>query len=313
MRARLIGFCMALSACNGEGAALQDGSSSSCGGRETAALALVPRLAGSLPDSMIPSAVLLLEDGSLLVADGVSSGISLLIPGRSEARWIPAPEPLPTLARDGKGVVAAGLNAVYRIDTDSARVRRIAGVPVRTGQIVSVAVDDRTIWVATGGGGEARGGIYSATRQNTTTWQHRSLAAPVRVEIVGPNLIAAASTRAPFDIVLLDSALHTIGAAMPTSPSGASRREQSAFTQALIALDCGRLLHVVSDLRSDRRDLIIYQTMPEVRQVRTRTIRRPLGFVHSWGERSLVAVSEGGGRREVVRFEWSWEPELEER
>lgn len=68
---------------------------------------------------------------------------------------------------------------------------------------------------------------------------------------------------------------------------------------------------MIADLRSDRRELNVYETTPQPRLLRARTIEQPLGFVHALDERAVVAVMEAGGRREVVLFRWSWESNQE--
>jgi hypothetical protein len=107
-------------------------------------------------------------------------------------------------------------------------------------------------------------------------------------------------------VAFLDSALAVTGNTQP--PARRRRGADARFTQALVPLDCGRLLHVVADLRSDRRELSVYQAGPEPRLVRARTIERPIGFVHARAGRSMVAVTEVEGRREVVLLGWSWQP-----
>jgi hypothetical protein len=136
--------------------------------------------------------------------------------------------------------------------------------------------------------------------------------APVRLEPTGDGRAAAALTRAPHRLVLLDSALRAAGSVVPRPPRRL-RENHARFTQALITLDCRRVLHVIADLRSDRRELHVYQTTPEVRLIRSRTIERPIGLVHALGRASVVGVSEQGGRREVVLFGWSWQSTREGR
>ncbi len=277
-----------------------------CGAQGEVALALTPRSSMALPDSAAPAGLVLLPDGSLLTAERGSAGVSVRTPGTAEPRWISAPEPLAVLALAGDEIVAAGLTTLYLIDPAAARAERLMEVPVRAGHIVSVAADAQTVWVGTGSREMSGGAVYAASRARPDAWRHTTMEAPVRLEPAGSGQAAAALTRAPHRVVLLDSALQ----AAPTARSPPGRRrgeDETWFTQALVALDCGRLLHVVADLRSDRRELNVYQTHPEVRLIRTRTIEQPLGFVHVTADGSLVAVTEAEGRREVVLFGWSWQ------
>jgi hypothetical protein len=310
---RILPLCLlaaACAACNRSEAATASASRDACGGAQ-ATLALTPRSTFTLPDGAVPAGLALLSDGTLVVAERGSAGVSLYARGGGAPRWIPAPEPIAVLARARGELLAAGLSTVYRVDPASGQAQALMEVPVRAGRIVSLAADERTVWVGTGGLATGNGAVYAAPRARPGAWRQRPMDAPVRLEAAGGGRVAAALTRTPHRVVLLDSALAATGFTQPPAPRRARRGEDARFTQALITLDCGRLLHVISDLRSDRRELNIYQTTPAPRLVRARTLQQPLGFVHAADGHSLVAVTEAGGRRDVVLFNWSWQANQE--
>jgi hypothetical protein len=292
--------------------AARSASADACGPADQAALSLTARSTIPLPDSAAPAGLALLPDGSLVMAQRGSSGVTIRSPASLQERWIAAPEPLPVLALSGGELLGAGRLAVYRIDTSSGRVERLMEVPVRAGHIVSLAADTRTVWVGAGGLAAGAGAVYAVSRSRPGHWRHRPMAAPVRLVADGAGRAAAALTRAPHRVVFLDSALAATGTASPAPVRRGARGDDARFTQALVRLDCGRLLHVIADLRSDRRQLNVYGTTPGPRLMRGRTIVQPLGFVHAMQGRSLVAVTESRGRREVVVFEWYWQFNQEE-
>ncbi|HEU4881186.1 MAG TPA: hypothetical protein VFT45_03040 [Longimicrobium sp.] len=280
------------------------GSTADCG--DGAALALTERASVPLPPSAAPAGLALLADGSLVMAERGSSGVSVRAADGASTRWIAAPEPLPVLSPQDDELLAAGLTAVYRIDTGRGRVDRLMDVPLRAGRIVSLAGDGRTLWVGVGGLAGGAGAVYAVSRARPGEWRRRPMDAPVHLAPAGDGRVAAAGTRAPHRVAFLDSTLAVTGSAQP--PARRRRGADARFTQALVPLDCGRLLHVVADLRSDRRELTVYQAAPRPRLLRARTIERPIGFVHTRAGRSMVAVTEGEGRREVVLLGWSWQP-----
>lgn len=310
VRIRPLLLLITIAGCGGPDDAPASQVAGPCGAPGEVALGLTPRSSIALPDSAVPAGLVLLPDGSLVTTQRGSAGVSVSTPGTAEPRWIAAPEPVAVLTLAGDEILGAGLTTVYRIDPAAARAERLMEVPVRAGHIVSLAADAQTVWVGTGSREMSGGAVYAASRARTDAWRHAALEAPVRLEPAGSGQVAAALTRAPHRVVLLDSALQAASRAVPRR--GRRRGEDAAwFTQALVALDCGRLLHVVADLRSDRRELNVYQTHPEVRLIRTRTIEQPLGFVHATADGSLVAVTEAEGRREVVLFGWSWQSSQE--
>jgi hypothetical protein len=309
MRVIAYPLLLCLTACDTAAPAVA--STGACGGAEPA-LAMSPRTLRVLPPSATPADIALLADGSLVVAERGSSGVSIYSPGSSAPRWISAPEPLPVLTIDRGDLIAAGIQSIYRIDPASGRIEVLAEVPVRTGRIVSMAADRNTLWVSTGGSGSGTGAVYAAARVASPHWRHVPLGAPAHLESIGGGRVAAASVRYPHQVTVIDSFLHSSdvgsGRSRPRNPGA----DESTFTQGLIALDCGRLLQVVSDMRSNRRMLHVYQTGSVHRLIRSRTIAQPLGFVHAAAGNRLVAVREAGGRREVVLFAWSWQPNQEE-
>ncbi|HEY0023081.1 MAG TPA: hypothetical protein VGB24_09225 [Longimicrobium sp.] len=276
---------------------------------DRAALSLTRQSSRPLSAAPRSAEILLLSSGTLASVERGSSGLSLHGPTKGVSEWLPAPEPLSAIVEHGGEVLATGARSLYHVDTRRGRVTHLATLPIKSGHSVNLATDGSTIWVATAGSTTGTGEVLATDRASLRHWRRTTMPGPVRLAALGGGRVAAALVRSPHQVVILDSALRALGAATPRAPGAWRRpRAEASVTQALIALDCDRLLHVLTDLRSDRRTLHIYELAPKPRVVRTRSIEQPIGFVQAFGSNTLIAVSESTGRRELIYFGWSWKP-----
>ena len=111
---RLLPLLLLLScaACRASEAAPDPRSASAepCGRGDEVALSLKARSSIPLPDSAGPAGLALIPDGSLVMAQRGSSGVTVRSPSSVQERWIAAPEPLPVLALSGGELLGAGPN-----------------------------------------------------------------------------------------------------------------------------------------------------------------------------------------------------------
>ena len=242
----------------------------------------------------------------LLVADGVSAGVEVR-GNDSLPRWIPLPEPVNVVAAVGAGFLAASDTMVYRIDPRTLASASLGRVPMRTGRIVSVAADARTIWVATSTGG--RGALYASALAGRKSWRRIDLPSSVRLQVLGPGLVASAMMPSPHQVTIFDASLRETARATPPARVGWRRAARDAVvTQGLLVLDCGRVLQVTADLRSEQRYFHLYDTGAGLRIVRSRALRQPVGFAAAFpGERLMLGIVDRADGREAVLFRWSWE------
>lgn len=224
---------------------------------------------------------------------------------------IAAPEPLYVLARVREEVLAAGAGTIYRVRPDLKTVEALTDVPLRTGSIISLAGDESALWVSTGSSSSSSAELLGSSWDSPHLWARRRLAGPVRLEALGNGRVAAATIAAPHRLSIFDTALRLREALTPPARRRMLvRAPAAAFTQALVLLDCGRLLHVVADLRSDRRLLHLYSLEGRAALRRSRTVEAPFGFAHSLPQRQeLLGVWHGPGWWEAVWMQWSWKPE----
>lgn len=257
-----------------------------------------------IPAPRAPAGVASDPSGNLVWLDGATAGLTVHSTGSSQTRWIAAPEVLATITWGGWELLAAGAGAVYRVRLDPDGVEVVARVPAGAGPLVSVAADERTIWMAAAGD-SAPAELLSAPRQAPGRWRRRPLARAVRLEALGRGRVAAAAVSAPHAVTVFDSTLVRRGAMEPGT--AAPRAADATYTQALVRLDCDRLLQVLADLRSDRRTFHLYSTRGGVSLVKSRTLRQARGLAHSLpAQNMLVGVADGPGWWKADWLTWSW-------
>jgi hypothetical protein len=252
-----------------------------------------------------PSSVASDSSGILLAIDGRLAGLAVHSPESATARWVPAPEVLTSVAHSGSEFFVAGSRTIYRVYLEPDRVEVVARVPLRSGSIVSMVADEARLWVAAAGeGGHAE--LLSAPRGPGMQWRRRMLSGPVRVESASRGRVAVAAISPPHSVWVFDSVLARRGSTSP--PAGYEPNAAEAlYTQALVRLDCDRVLQLLADLRSDRRTFHLYSTAGELSLIRSRTVDQPLGLVHAIpGQKLVVGVSEGRGWWEADWLRWSW-------
>jgi hypothetical protein len=252
-----------------------------------------------------PSSVAADSSGILLALDGRRAGFTVHSPGSSGARWVPAPEVLTGVTHAGSEFFVTGSRTIYRVYLDPYRVEVVARVPLHSGSIVSMVSDDEMMWVAAVGEG-GRAELLSAPRHAGKQWRRRMLNGPVRVESAGRGRVAVAAISPPHSLAIFDSTLARLGSTSPPPASGSNAAE-ALYTQALVRLDCDRVLQLLADLRSDRRTFHLYSTAGEPSLIRSRPVEQPLGLVHAIpGHNLVVGVLEGRGWWEANWLKWSW-------
>lgn len=274
-------------------------------GPERDALSLTSVQQRRIEAARAPSSVASDPSGILLALDGRLAGLTVHSPGSPAARWVPAPEVLTGVTRAGSEFFATGASTIYVVHLEPDRIQAVARVPLRSGSIVSMAADDHTMWVGAAGKG-SQAELLSAPRRAPAQWRRRSLSGPARVEAAGRGRVAVAAISPPHSLHLFDSTLAPQGNASPTAGPG-PKPDEAFYTQALVRLDCDRLLQLLADLRSNRRTFRLYSSAGEPALIRSRTVEQPLGLVHAIpGRNVVVGVSEGRGWWEASWLRWSW-------
>jgi hypothetical protein len=299
-------FALGAAGCGAADAAhVSDAGAGSICGPEGTALSLRSVGQRRVAGARAPAGLAADPSGNLVAIDGASAGVTVHSPGSPGARWIPAPEVLTSITWGGSEVMAAGAGGLYRVHLDPDGVEAIARVPRGAGPIVSVAADERTIWMAAAGGGSGPAELFATRRGAPGRWRRHPLARPVRLESVGAGRVAAAAISPPHAVTVFDSTLARRGTVEPRA--FAARAADGVYTQALVRLDCGRFLQVVADLRSDRRTFHLYSTTRGVSLVKSRTLRQPLGVAHSLpAHNTIVGVTDGPGWWKAEWLQWSW-------
>lgn len=280
-----------------------------CDAAASGSLALAPSAILRRQSTQIPAGLVALSTGAVFAIDGKTAGVDAYAASGAEPRLLRAPEPLKVLTRAGTHVLAAGAHSIYRVDPERKTVEWVRDVPLRTGEIVSLASDRRTVWVAAVSQSSSSSELFATRLDSVGAWLRRPLDRAVRLESLSQGRVAAAAVAAPHTLSVFDSALDVHGSATPGSTRRLLRgNSDAALTQALTLLDCGWLLHVVADMRSDRRQFHLYSVSGKVALVRSRAIELRMGIAHSLPqERRLVAVSDGPGWWEASWLDWTWE------
>jgi hypothetical protein len=218
------------------------------------------------------------------------------------------------IAAGKEDFIAAGEEHIFRIGIRGSKPKQIASLPNGAGRVTSIADDGRTLWITTAKDTIAELISLPLYQQQETTRGAAArvhLAGSARVVSIDPGLAMVSLINPPHSIFLFDAAGSALTsatlpvqlAAEPTAPG-----RHSIVTIAAVPLDCGRVLQILSDLRSDRRWLALYHVNPRtIEFIRIRSINMPIGIVQSLPEeRLLVGVENQFGRSEIVLFSWSW-------
>lgn len=292
-----------LAACSGEGVSPE---------RAAGTLHLTVEQAHRVRHAGIPSSVMVLAPDSLLAVDGTSAGAMLHVRHAPPA-WITAPEPLHLLIRDGSSVLASGVATLYRIDPFDTAAAALWDVPVRAGSIVSMASSGDHLWIVSADSRGSVAELHHVRKSGPGPWRSIRLAGPVKLETGPAGGVYASLVSAPHTLFQYDSSVARIDSVVAGRRRSFFRRGSTSHpptaTQALIALDRERLLHMVVDLRTGARTAYLYDTNRSLRLLRRRELGGGTGLVHSMpAEPLLVGLSTGQGWWEAVLLRWSWNP-----
>ncbi|MEK9502008.1 hypothetical protein [Gaopeijia maritima] len=128
------------------------------------------------------------------------------------------------------------------------------------------------------------------------------------IQALSEGHFVVAQFEPPYSVTVVD----TLGHGTSVTPEIPSEHLDSAGhwrTASVLPLDCGGLLQIIADLRSDRRISILYRAVgTTIAFVRARPQLFPGSFVASEAsERSLLAALDQGGERALSHYTWSWE------
>lgn len=293
--------------CNGDPAAGREPpGAGSCSQDPSAVLTLTPIDTRRIESSALPVSLIASGLDSLWVIDRAST-LRRFVGGTDEGTPILSPEPVRLLELAATEVLAASSSAIYALGPDTGTLKLIARVPDDAGDIVSVAGDGTTLWIATAGTERREPELMAAPASRPDPWHRRTLEAHVRIASIGADRIAAAQLEAPHRVAVYDADLRRVGEAGPQRRRFRQRSsERAEFTQSVVALDCGRLVQVVTDLRATRRSIHVYSVESEPRLIRSKVVHGPFGFAHPLPGNRLVSVSGGPAWWEVGLLHWSW-------
>jgi hypothetical protein len=302
----MIATAALLGACGGEEGSISDIAQPPlpCPAGAQDLLSLKHHSAQTLNRSTAPVHILVLSTDSLVTLDGRMAEILVYGGATRDPRRIPTPEPFRLLTQSGSAVFASGSRTIYRLDP-AGKTRVEAVLPPSSGTIVGLAADSQMLWVATT---DSTGATYLFAKElrSATLWRQRSFDGPAHIEALGDGRVAAALFEFPHSLVIFDSRLAVVARITPPLEA---RSTLPLFSQSLIRLDCGRMLHLLAELTSHRRIAHLYSTEAEPEFIRTREILSPIGFAHAMHpHRRLVGMRALPGRWEVITLDWSWTP-----
>jgi hypothetical protein len=312
MRLILVGACAVAVAglsCSSD-RARQPAGAAAAGCPANGAGELVLRPAGRIPlrSGQTVRALASVDSGTVWVLQADSAALSVYETARAGPRSIPNPEHLRTLAAGGRELLGANDTAVFALAPAGGRPGPILSLPLGVEVITSVASGGGLLWVNTSTRRSSHLGVFRRAPGGAVAPE------PIaRVPLDGPAVLQAAGDGAvaalvnyPFSVLSVDARGRTTARATPPGV-GAADRGGSA-TAALLPLDCGRMLQIVSDLRSERRRFVLYQAGSDgLVPLRSRTVDAAIGFTGSLPQqRLLVGLHDVPGAREIVLFGWSW-------
>ena len=209
----------------------------------------------------------------------------------------------------GNGVLAADDSAVFRLEPPSWNPRQVAVIRGARAPIIAVADHGGRLWIATGATGSAD--LWSVEPGGASATLRGTAPGATRLQALGGGMVVSSLVNAPYTVTVLDSTLREVVHLDPPglrAPATGAAGRPGVFSMGVLPLDCGRLLHVFTDMRSNRRWFVVYAIRSTgIEVVRTRAIDDPIGIVQSIpAEHRLVAFRDGGNEREIVLYEWSW-------
>ena len=258
-----------------------------------------------LPAS-IQAASLAALDSQHLALVGTDGRLSVLN-GRGTPRAVASSIFVNTVVASGGRYLAAGDGRVISVDPVSGRIRAALRLDDQAGRIAGLAAGPDRLWISLVS--DSAAGLLAGRWRGDRIIPMRRVALPGPVSIRGTadGRLAAALVRPPHSLLVYDSTLALIHRVTPPAPADTA---DAWFTLSVIDLGCGALLQVLTDLRSDRRRLLLYRMADErLEFLRMREFDQPIGFVHDVpGQPLLLGLLDGAPTRKAVLFRWSWKP-----
>lgn len=192
-----------------------------------------------------------------------------------------------------------------------ARYRLSDRVPFSSGIIQGLAVTSGGLWIMT-----AENGAWTLYRQPVDGDSRlpidsvRAFGVPVWVRNLTNSSVAVGTVEPPFTTWMLASNGSMIGRfETPTVREQESQVDARWTSLGVWPLDCGAVVHVVADLTSRQRRLVVRRLEPGegVVTLEDRMIDQPLGIIASHPkERKLITLMDRGDAWELQHIEWSW-------
>ena len=190
-----------------------------------------------------------------------------------------------------------------------ARNRLLGHVPFSWGTIQGLAVASGALWIVTAENGTWT--LYRRAVDGDTGLPIDSVRAfdvPVWVRTLTNSSVVVGTVEPPFATWMLASGGTTVGR---FETSTAQEQESLARWASLGVwpLDCGAVVHVVADLASRQRRLVVRRLKSGggIVTLEDRMIDQPLGIVASHPQhRKLITLMDRGDAWELQHIEWSW-------
>ncbi len=287
-------------------------SRTACPAASKAMLSLVPAHEPLRFRGMEPIHVVGIGASQLVMFDPDSARL-VFVDAEDQTGSVPAPGGgVRNLLADGDRVFLLSESTLFRIAPGSEWLTPVASIDHLSSRIVSAGLREDQLW------------LVDSPRSRETTLRLLSLTdgrAEHRrsVPLPGPahvtpaaNLVLATLVNPPFSVIAFDDALrelHRINPPIGDSIGEDLRGRNSVFSLGLLSLDCGYVLQMLTDLRSDDRWLVLYSVGSDgLNYVRQSLVDLPIGFVHSVpSSRTLIGMIDSGSGREIVRFQWHWQ------
>lgn len=264
----------------------------------------------------LPVAVAALDESRIYALDSPSGRVLQL---RRDGSVVPAGHPSDTgfvLIAPGRGrLLAVRDTTIHAYDDRAAGFRPTVFVNRRWGRPAALLDGSRGMWLVQWQGREASLRLIRSSRSGSDPGSDSS---PVlvwrdgaaRLHPYNGDAVLTAGIPNPYELALVTADGEITWTARPAAeddlvtPSEYERA--SLVSVAAVPLDCGRLLHVLADLRTELRRLIVYEGEPPS-PVRHRDIQTAIGLVQSVaGSRLVLGVDATEGRADVVLFRWRW-------
>ncbi len=190
-----------------------------------------------------------------------------------------------------------------------AQNRLLDRMPFSRGIVQGLAAASGDLWIVT-----AENGAWTLYRRpvdggtGLPVDSVRAFDVPVWVRTLTNSSVAVGTVEPPFATWMLASSGSTIGRfETPTVQEQESLARWASL--GVWPLDCGAVVHVVADLMSRQRRLVVrrLESGEGIATLEDRMIDQPLGVVASRpNERKLITLMDRGDAWELQHIEWSW-------